>query len=83
MDIVAEKSLLGKQIAEKRRALRDIYGGMMSPTDLDRELGFKTRGHGESWAASVGIEYVPVSAARRGYETDRVAEEIVKRRVPV
>lgn len=60
MDIVAEKSLLGKQIAEKRRALRDIYGGMMSPTDLDRELGFKTRGHGESWAASVGIEYVPV-----------------------
>ena len=38
------KSLLLKQIAQKKRELREIYGGVMSPADLDRELGFRSRG---------------------------------------
>lgn len=80
MSSISEKSLLGKQIAEKRKILRGLYGGVMTPTDLDRELGFKSKGGGSNWAKMVGVESIMVSPKRRGYETDRVAEEIVRGR---
>ena len=83
MSSISEKSLLGKQIAEKRKILRGLYGGVMTPTDLDRELGFKSKGGGARWAQMVGVESVQVSPKRRGYETDRVAEEIVRGRMAV
>ena len=80
MTSIAEKSALGKQIAEKRRTLRQLYGGMMTPPELDRELG-RSKGGGAVWARMVGLESVMVSPKRRAYETDRVAEEIVRRRI--
>lgn len=82
MSIIAEKSQLGKDIAEKRRILRQIYGGVMTPTDLDRELG-RSKGGGTTWARMVGLECIMVSPKRRGFETDRVAEEIVRTRQAV
>lgn len=77
------KSLLGKQIAQKKRELREIYGGVMSPADLDRELGFRSRGGGVAWAQMVGVEAIMVSPKRKGYETDLVAEKIVRSRMAV
>lgn len=82
MSIISEKSVLGKEIAEKRRRLRELYGGMMTPRELDRELG-RSKGGGTVWARMVGLEAIMVSPKRRSYETDRVAEEIVKGRMAV
>ena len=82
MSVYQDRSLLARQIAEKRKLLREIYGGMMSPAQLDREIGRKRKGAGEAWARMVGLEYVMVSKSRRGYETDKVAEALVRRRVP-
>lgn len=82
MSIISEKSRLGKDIAEKRRILRQLYGGMMTPRELDRELG-RSKGGGTVWAQMVGLEAVMVSPKRRAYETDQVAEKIVRGRMAV
>lgn len=82
MSVYQEKSLLARQIAEKRNTLRKTYGGMMSLTDLSRELGFKRPDGALKWIRMVGLEAVMVSPKRRAYETDRVAAEIVKGRLP-
>ena len=66
-----------KAVEEKRKALRQLYGGVMSPADLDRELGYKKRGGGVRWAEMVGLEPIPLSSNRKGYETDLVAKQIV------
>ena len=83
MHNISEKSALGKEIAEKKRQLRQLYGGMMSPSDLDRELGFRSKGRSAVWAKLVNLPSVQVSPARRAYETDLVAEAIVKGRCVV
>ena len=80
MTSIPGKSILGKQIAEKRRILRELYGGVMTPAQLDRELG-RSKGGGTAWARMVGVEAIPLSPRRRGYETDLVAEAMVRRRV--
>ena len=67
MSSIPEKSRLGKDIAEKRRTLRQIYGGMMTPRELDRELG-RSKGGGTVWAQMVGLEAVMVSPKRRAYD---------------
>lgn len=41
-------------IAEKRRILRDIYGGMMTLTDVARELG-RTRDVARAWVRGLGL----------------------------
>lgn len=82
MELYNTKSQLGKQIAEKRRVLRELYGGMMSLSDLSRELGYKKPDGAAPWVRMVGLEAVMVSPKRRAYETDRVAAEIVRRRMP-
>lgn len=82
VSVYQQRAKIAIQIAEKRKALRQIYGGMMSPTDLDRELGFKHRGGGTRWAAMMGIEPIMRSEKRKAYETDRVAEAIVRGRLP-
>lgn len=82
MELYNTKSQLGKQIAEKRRVLRELYGGMMTLTDLSRELGYKRPDGAANWVKMVGLEAVMVSPKRKSYETDRVAAEIVRRRMP-
>lgn len=82
MNSISEKSLLGKKIAEKRKLLRDLYGGIMTPSQLDRELG-RSKGAGTAWARMVGLEAIPLSPRRKGYETDLVAEAMVRGRSAV
>ena len=70
MELYNTKSQLGKQIAEKRRVLRELYGGMMTLTDLSRELGYhriniiSLRKTGEAKASPVltTTDYCPASS---------------------
>lgn len=63
------------EIAEKRRTLRGIYGGMMSLTDLTRELGLKDRRAAKAWAVENGIGNQVGRHIR--FDTDCVAKIIV------
>lgn len=63
------------EIAEKRRTMRGIYGGMMSLTDLTRELGLKDPRTAKAWAAANGIGNRIGNRVR--YDTDSVAKTIV------
>lgn len=74
-----ENSPLGKDIAEKRRLLRNIYGGLMTKADLAHELGYKDVDSAAKWAREVGVEPVLIGRRKR-YETDMVAATIVRRR---
>lgn len=68
---------LYSNIAEKRKIMREIYGGMMSLTDVAHELG-RTREVARAWVRSLGL------GARIGkrvyYETDEIAKAIVQAR---
>ena len=71
-------SAVYNEIAEKRRTLRGLYGGMMNLTDLTRELGLKDTRVAKAWAAQHGIgnqigRYVK-------FDTDMVAKAIVNGR---
>lgn len=61
-------------IREKRNILRGVYGGMMSLSDLSREMGMN-REAARSWAAANGIGNL--TSRRVKYETDEVAKLIV------
>ena len=74
-----ENSPLGKDIAEKRRLLRNIYGGLMTKADLAHELGYKDADSAAKWAREVGVEPVLIRGRKR-YETDMVAATIVRHR---
>lgn len=64
-------------IREKRTILRDAYGGMMSLSDLSKELGMNSAG-AKAWAAEQGVG---VQIGRRvKFETDQIAKIIVQRR---
>lgn len=63
------------EIAEKRRTLRGLYGGMMNLTDLTRELGLKDKRVAKAWAAQRGIGNQIGRFVK--YETDQVAKLIV------
>ena len=50
---------LSREIAEKRRLLYQRHGGIMSPTDLAREVGYCARPvMGDKWAAEHDIPAV-------------------------
>lgn len=76
-----EQSAIGKEIAEKRRWLHERYGGIMSPTDLARELGYYPKPQdGDRWAQEHEIPAVRLGPRKRGYEIDLVAKAIVQSR---
>ena len=62
-------------IAEKRRTMRAIYGGMMSLTELTHELGLKDKRVAKVWAAQHGLGNQVGRFIK--FETDMVAKEIV------
>ncbi len=70
-------SSLRTQIDEKRKILRDLYGGAMSLTDLMNELG-TTSYNAKEWARERGIGFT--TGVRVKYETDEVAKAIVNAR---
>ncbi len=64
-------------IAEKRKIMRELYGGMMTLTDVARELSVN-RDVALAWVHSLGLG-VQVGKRVR-YETDEVAKAIVRAR---
>ena len=66
------------EIAEKRRTMRDLYGGMMNLTQLAHELGLKDKRVAKAWAAQNGIGNQVGRFVK--YETDQVAKKIVQGR---
>lgn len=64
-------------IAEKRKIMRDIYGGMMTLTDVARELSVN-RDVARAWVRSLGLG--AQIGKRVYYETDEVAKAIVQAR---
>ena len=63
------------EIAEKRRTLRGIYGGMMSLTELTHELGLKDKRVAKAWALQHGIGNQIGRWVK--FDTDMVAKHIV------
>ena len=64
-------------IAEKRKIMRELYGGMMTLTDVAKELG-TTRDVARSWVRGLGLG-VQIGKRVR-YETDEIAKAIVQAR---
>ena len=64
-------------IREKRNILRDLYGGMMTLSDLSRELGMKPE-DAKVWAIEQGL--CVQLGKRLKVETDMLAKFIVRRR---
>lgn len=68
-----------KAVAEKRRILRDEYGGMMTLVELGKELGYKCQKSTKAWVREHFLEGVQMGRGVR-YETDLVARIIVDAR---
>lgn len=68
-------SAIHNEIAEKRRTLRGIYGGMMSLTELTHELGLKDKRVAKAWALQHGIGNQIGRWVK--FDTDMVAKHIV------
>lgn len=65
-----------KEVAEKRKILRDIYGGMMTLVQLGHELGYSCPKSTRAWVREHALEGVKMGKSVR-YETDQVAKVIV------
>lgn len=71
------QSTISRAIAEKRRLMFERHGGIMSPVDVARELGYCPRASsGDRWAAEHDIPAIRMGPRKRGYETDLVAKAI-------
>lgn len=68
-----------QEIAEKRKILRDLYGGMMTLENIREELGYKSRDAARAAAAELGIEPTKIGKMKK-YETDIVAKRLVELR---
>lgn len=68
-------TMLTNEIAEKRRIMRGIYGGMMTLAQLTRELGLKDTRAAKAWAIANGIGNQIGRNIK--YDTDTVAKTIV------
>lgn len=68
-----------RDVAEKRKILRDIYSGMMTLDDVMTELGYKSQVSARRAVQEMGI--VPTQVGRmKKYETDLVAKRLVELR---
>lgn len=65
---------------QKADVLRSIYGGMMTTSDVTRELGLGSRVSAKAWLIEHRIPGVLIGK-RIKYETDAVAAEIVNGRM--
>lgn len=67
------------EIREKRKILREIYGGQMSNSQLMSELGIRSKDTLRQAVQEMGIP-VTVVAGRNRYDTDEVAKRLVQLR---
>ena len=75
------ESALGKEIAEKRRLLYERHGGIMSPGDVARGMGYYPKAsRGDRWAQEHDVPARRPGARKRGHEKRLVAKESVTSR---
>lgn len=74
---ISSTSALGKAVTEKRKILREQYGGMMSVQDLMNEFGFKSKESALRAISDLGIQPTQLGRSRR-YDTDLVAKRLVE-----
>lgn len=65
-----------REVYEKRKILRETYGGMMTLKQLGQELGYGSPKSTQAWVREHSLEGVKVGRSIR-YETDLVAKIIV------
>ena len=75
----ADKSKYYRDIREKRNILREVYGGMMTVTDLAKELGYSDRKSARRAAEEMGLRATRIGRLKR-YDTDLVARALVNGR---
>lgn len=79
MDTKEKTPGLYREIREKQRMLRDLYGGMMTLTDLKYELGYSCSDSARAAIRALGIVPTQVGRMKR-YDTDLVAKRLVELR---
>lgn len=70
------KSKYYKDVREKRSILREAYGGMMTVTDLAKELGYSDRKSARRAIEEMGLQATRIGRLKR-YDTDLVARALV------
>lgn len=68
-----------KQIAEKRKILRNLYGGLMTLEQVKQELGYKSRDAARNAIRELGVPGVRIGKSIR-YDTDVLARRLVELR---
>ena len=76
---MANTPSLYREIAEKRKILREQYGGMMTLTDVQTELGYNSHHSALRAVAALGIPATQIGRAKK-YDTDSVAKRLVELR---
>lgn len=75
----ADRSKYYRDVKEKRNILREVYGGMMTVTDLAKELGYSDRKSARRVAEEMGLQATRIGRLKR-YDTDLVARALVNGR---
>lgn len=76
---MANTPALYREIAEKRKILREQYGGMMTLKDVQAELGFGSHHTAQRAIAAMDIPATQIGG-RKKYDTDSVAKRLVELR---
>ena len=76
---MANTPALYREIAEKRKILREQYGGMMTLKDVQTEFGFGSHHSAQRAIDNMGIPATKVGG-RKKYDTDSVAKRLVELR---
>ena len=79
LSVYHEKAAISSAIAEKRKMLRSLYGGMMSVTDLMDEFGYKSEESAKRAIRDMGVEPTKIGRSKK-YDTDTVARRLVELR---
>lgn len=76
---MATNQTLYREIAEKRKILREQYGGMMTLRDVQTELGYGSHHSAQAAIQALGIPATRIGRMKR-YDTDSVAKRLVELR---
>ena len=68
-----------REVAEKRKILREQYGGMMSLENVKVELGYRSRESALAAAREMGLAPTRIGKMKK-YDTDQVARRLVELR---
>lgn len=79
MAVYQNQTSLASAIKEKRKILREVYGGMMTLRDLMVELGYQSEKSASRAAIEMDIPGTMVGRSKR-YDTDVVARRLVELR---